>query len=224
MAPRIKFTREQLADAVAANASYAATARALGYQGRSSGQGMVKRWIEHFGLSTDHFGGVGSHSGRSSNYQHTREQLAEAVRDSRTFSDVCRALGRSTTGGTSTHIARIVRREGIDTSHFMTRAEFSARSRTQRKGADRILVLLPPDANRTSAATLRRCLTEIGVPEVCACCGMGPLWNGKLLTLQVDHENGNRLDNRRENLRFLCPNCHARQPTTLSKKPRQAVA
>ena len=35
------------------------------------------------------------------------------------------------------------------------------------------------------------------------------LWNGKPLTLQLHHINGNNRDNRLENLTFLCPNCHS---------------
>ncbi|AGL14805.1 helix-turn-helix domain-containing protein [Actinoplanes sp. N902-109] len=41
----------------------------------------------------------------------------------------------------------------------------------------------------------------------------GDSWNGKPITLQIDHINGRFLDCRAENLRFLCPNCHSQTPT-----------
>jgi len=52
-----------------------------------------------------------------------------------------------------------------------------------------------------------------GVPEQCAVCGCDGTWLGKALRLVVDHISGDWLDNRLENVRFLCPNCHAQTAT-----------
>lgn len=49
------------------------------------------------------------------------------------------------------------------------------------------------------------------------CSNLGE-WCGKQLILQLDHKNGVNNDNRLENLRFLCPNCHTQTETFSSKK------
>lgn len=44
-------------------------------------------------------------------------------------------------------------------------------------------------------------------------CNNNGIWLGKTLSLQLDHINGINNDNRIENLRFLCPNCHSQTGT-----------
>lgn len=57
------------------------------------------------------------------------------------------------------------------------------------------------------------------IPYKCAICGTVE-WQGKTLSLELDHINGINNDNRLENLRFLCPNCHS-QTTTYGSRNKQ---
>ena len=55
-------------------------------------------------------------------------------------------------------------------------------------------------------------------PYICSICGQEPYWNGKELTLILDHINGENHDDRLENLRWVCPNCNQQLDTTGFKK------
>jgi hypothetical protein len=47
----------------------------------------------------------------------------------------------------------------------------------------------------------------------CLICGQSEEWNGSPLTLVLDHIDGDSSNNRRENLRLVCPNCDSQLPT-----------
>ena len=57
------------------------------------------------------------------------------------------------------------------------------------------------------------------IPYKCAICGTTE-WLGRNLSLELDHINGINNDNRLENLRFLCPNCHSQTITYGSKNQK----
>lgn len=54
----------------------------------------------------------------------------------------------------------------------------------------------------------------------CACCGIGPEWQGNPMVLILDHINGINNDNRIENLRFVCSNCDSQLPTYKSRNKK----
>lgn len=145
--------------------------------------------------------------------KYTKEVLAQAAAAAVSVAGVLRILGVKPSGGFHHYISRLLKAHEIDTSHFTGQAHNRGMASPRRRPPDEILIASKPGSGRTKPRHLRRAMLHIGIPEICEKCGIGTTWLGRPLTLQIDHINGDFLDNRPQNVRFLCPNCHSQTPT-----------
>lgn len=138
----------------------------------------------------------------------TDEELIEIVRKSKSIYDVLRFIGCKVAGGSHSHYSNRIKKLGVDTSHFTGKGWAKGKPSNKKLNSSSILILRQ-DGRRQKSHLLVRAMIEEGIEHKCNKCGIPPMWMGNTLTLDVDHINENWLDDRLENLRFLCPNCHS---------------
>jgi hypothetical protein len=158
--------------------------------------------------------------------KYTRDLLESACKESVSIAQVLRKLGLAQAGGTHSHISRRIKELAIDTAHFLgKRANHGDAHKGPKRSNWQAVLILRLQGRRQKAYLLRRALLESGRSYRCEGerCQLVDEWLGKFLMLHVDHKNGNWLDDRQENLRFLCPNCHSQTEKYCGCKTRRQV-
>lgn len=145
----------------------------------------------------------------------SKEELEEIVKSSRTLQEVLKKIGYSSVSGANRNTVQTrLDKYNISTEHF-TKGVSRGIKRTEEN-------VFCKNSTATQK-TLRDWYIKGKYTEYkCSICGQKPFWNGKPLTLTLDHIDGDNTNNEISNLRYLCPNCHALTDTYRGKniKPK----
>ncbi|WP_037839534.1 HNH endonuclease signature motif containing protein [Streptomyces sp. NRRL S-1813] len=206
MSGGVRYTHEALQAAADACTDIDEVVAFLGTRPYGQVQRYLFKRFAHFGIDVSHLRRRSPHRACP---PPPHSELRQAVAESTSLAGALRRLGRPDNARTRSQFRQWLAESGISTAHFLGQAHRRGRpGPTPAKSPEQILVK-HRGARRTRSVQLRRALRQIGIPERCAECDTAPVWHGKPMTLEVDHINGDWSDDRAENLRLLCPNCHA---------------
>lgn len=137
----------------------------------------------------------------------TKEDYENAAKNSESISNMCKILGLVPKGGNYKTIHDKIKKYNIDISHFLGQGWNKGLKFKPNKGLSLEKILV--ENSTYQSFKLKNRLLEEGLKE-CKCekCN-NTEWLGKPIPLELHHINGDRTDNRFENLQILCPNCHA---------------
>lgn len=152
---------------------------------------------------------------RAGNFQDfSDEEFSEIVVSNTTILGILTDMGRAVSGSSYKAVHHRVAKLELDTSHWKgIRHGTSGVKQAVPWG----LILVEDSEHRLNRRRIKKLISEGMIKNICGGCGLGPEWNGRPLTLQLDHKDGNRVNNLLSNIVLVCPNCHSQTNTFRGK-------
>jgi len=155
--------------------------------------------------------------------KYTKENLEEIVKESFSIFEVLRRLELVCSGGNHSHISKLIKDFEIDKSHFLGQGHSKGKILGPKYTKETFLETLKKDTKILGHRLVKR-LVFFGIKERrCEIC-KNDIWNEKPIPLELDHIDGEHSNNELENIRILCPNCHAQTDTYCSKNMNKKIS
>jgi len=159
----------------------------------------------------------------------TDEQLQNAVKISKSYTEILENLNLRAAGGNFKSMKKHIARLNIDTSHLEGRK--IAISKLLERRARTNDEIFCEDSKVHRHTVVNRLLKEKIIPYICSACNCKLFenkdglwfWNNKPCVLTLEHKNGKHNDNRLVNLCWLCPNCHSQTETFAGRKNTNTI-
>lgn len=151
-------------------------------------------------------------------YKISDEEFLEIVKNNYSIKACLEAQGLKPAGGSYKIFTQRVKKLNADTSHFTGQGHLKGKTHNWASEipVEKAFVV----GGSLSSYKLHQKIKKYNLKEYkCSICGIAD-WLGQTLSLHLDHINGINDDNRLENLRFLCPNCHSQTDTYCGKNKK----
>lgn len=146
------------------------------------------------------------------------EDLQRFVEESISFLELCRKIKIKETPSNCRKLKNICNKNKISTEHFKGQSWGKGKKRSLKEVDLFIKERLVLRTSKSSTHHLKNNLYKYNLKDrICEVCGISEVWQGKFLSLHIDHIDGNRLNDCLDNLRILCPNCHSQTHTYAGK-------
>jgi len=143
----------------------------------------------------------------------TKDEMQKLIIDSKSINEILKQLNVNSNGsGAYKTFRNHCKRLGVESPVYENNGNSVIGPKIDLKD------ILVENSTYQNISRLKKRLVSENILEYRCCeCGNTGEWNGNKLILQLDHINGNHSDNRIENIRFLCPNCHSQTLTYAGK-------
>jgi Zn finger protein HypA/HybF involved in hydrogenase expression len=152
-------------------------------------------------------------------HSYTLEEFKSSVLNSNSIAQALTKLGLSPKGGNYRVFKKFQKLYNVDTSHFTGQGHL--KGKTHNFNTIPLNQILVKDYDYSSNSLRKRLIVEGLKEHRCECCGLDE-WLGELIPLELDHIDGDHSNNTIENLKILCPNCHAKTPTYRGKNKKKS--
>lgn len=134
---------------------------------------------------------------------YTNEDIINNAKEVKSLAALLRSLNLKEAGGNFNSIKRKLQILNIDTSHWTGQGwNYNEQLKDWSK--------------YTSSVHIKKHLIKLR-GHTCEICSLST-WQGKEITIELDHIDGNHTNNELFNLRLLCPNCHSQTTTWKGRK------